>query len=141
MFKKICFLFLLSFCFFGNFSLAQNHLLVVHPDQKQLPFSFTKVEGKLVKYKNQGPYHISEIELSTNGSFVYYFLSQTRFDLTIGNYTKTDGLVTLNWDSLKTMAAVNDTSVYKKYFKFKPPTPFKIKDKIYQIELNSLEQG
>ena len=139
MFKTIIYFFL--FLFSSGILSSQNKLLIVHPDEKQLPLSFKNIENKLTKYKNEGPYHKSEIELFPDGSFVYYFLSPLRYDLTFGNYIQTDNLIELKWDSVKTMQAVKDSSIYKKVFRLKPPNPFKIIDKLYQIEFNSLEQG
>jgi hypothetical protein len=118
---------------------CQNKILVSHKIEQQLPSVFAKSDRKPLSYKHQGDYHVSEILLFPDSSFFYYFLSVSRYDFTIGKYSAIDGLITLNWDSLKTFNCTKDSACYGKYFKLKRPLPFKITNKVYCIKSNSLE--
>ena len=130
---------LIVFTFYFNPCFAQNNMLVAHDDLHQMPASFEKVTDKPNFYIQQGPYHLSEMQFFSDSSFVYYFVSNLRYNITFGRYTQFDNLITLRWDSAATVLLAADSSNYKKYFKFKFPTPFKIEDKIYLIKSNSLE--
>lgn len=122
-----------------NSLFAQNTFFATQKDAKHPPPSFIKTEGQELRYKQQGDYFISEILLFPDSTFVYYFVSSSRYDLTVGAYFKSEELILLNWDSLKTLSLSKDTSFYNKYFKLKPPKPFKITDKQYWIKSSSLE--
>ena len=126
--------------FFKSYFFSQNNILVSHTIEQRLPAVFTKNDQKTFGYKNEGVYHFSEILFFSDSSFVYYFLSPSKYDFTVGKYTYVDHLITLNWDSVKTYNNARDTSFYGKFFRLKKPCPFKIKNLFYQLKPHTLEK-
>ncbi len=94
---------------------------------------FFKVKGQEGEYQNQGMYHSSYYHLNKDSSFVYYSVFEGGYNMTFGNWTGFQNKITLTWDSLKTFSAVKDTGIYKKYYRYSRPNPFKISNKKFTI--------
>jgi hypothetical protein len=101
------------------------------------PSGFTKEIGKN-KYSSINNYYKSAIELLPDSSFLFYLIDENTCEWTFGTYHKNNDKLVFNWDSLKTYQASKDSIVYRKYFSFRKPEPFRIINKELLLEGNRL---
>ena len=106
-----------------------------------MPYSHSRnIYNVLIKdknnlYKYNGAYRSCMLKLNDDSTFLYYDISKAAFDVSTGKYTIEFGLLTLNWDSLKTYALVEkEPEEYKEHFMFKKPTPFKIEKIVFVMQ-------
>lgn len=104
----------------------------------ELPKKLNRTKDNQNNYESQGMYHSTYFLLNSDSTFVYYNVFEVGFDLTMGKYTKEENTISFNWDSLKTLQAVVDTSIYKKYFQYGIPRPLKIVNEQYKLQNGSL---
>ena len=114
-------------------------LIFLDVSGQQLPESFHRAKENPNKYENQGMLHSAYLILTPDSSFVYYNIYEVGYYLTFGNYSTNGDKMIITWDSVKTSQAIKDTTIYKKYFQYGFPMPFKIVRKQYKIHKNSLD--
>ncbi|UAY50989.1 hypothetical protein [Ferruginibacter albus] len=91
-----------------------------------MPFYLKVTKEALNNFESQGNYHSAHLLLTAHNSFVYYKIYEVGYDLSTGNYTLKNGILTLRWNKKNTLNAVADSDFYKHYFAYDTPTPFKI---------------
>ena len=106
----------------------------------QLPPKFTIVKGKDHQFENQGRYNSTYLLLNTDSTFTYYSVFEAGYFLTMGKYFCKGNTYQLDWDSVKTLKAVNNQRIYKKFFKYESPVYFKIVNVQYQRNADSLNR-
>lgn len=113
-----------------NFHLSRDYKLIDHHIYVHLE---KKPKEKNV-YWRKNEFNLSEVHLRDDSTFVYFYVSKQRYDLTVGNYSINNKQFIFNWDSLKTYALAADSNLYNFYFRFKTPQPFKLIENRYTLE-------
>lgn len=91
-----------------------------------IPDKLTRTKEDPNIYESQGMYHSAYLILNTDSSFVYYKVYEVGFNFCVGNYKNLQGELVFNWDSIKTLNAVNDTAIYRQYSRYRRPRAGKI---------------
>lgn len=112
--------------------LVQSKILLSKYTFNPLPKVIEKTKGELSKYSYKDTYNKYGIEFLSDSSYIYYALSSSYYEISVGKYNFKKNVIVLNWDSLKTHKAVNDPQFYIKYFKHKKPESLKIIDARYE---------
>lgn len=119
----------------SSYSQAMFSVSYPHPG-----LAFNKVEGKPASFRNDDPYHRSGIDLSPDSSFLYYDITQSRFNMAAGHYSiNADHFFHLTWDSVRTLSIIEDSAIYSQYYKYKKPSAYKICSDWYILTDKRLE--
>jgi len=141
--NPVFFLFFLQVNFHGFFaqqSLGQG----THKCSYFIPYSHVRdldivlLKDKDSLYKRTFPYNSSILKLGKDSTFIYCYISKPSFDISTGKYSREGNIIILNWDSLKTAQIAIEPEVYKQYFMFKRPSPFKAEGVKFVCEKDKL---
>jgi hypothetical protein len=100
--------------------------------------ALTYVKGKKGHYQQNYIYSTCNMHLFKDSTYVFYYVSEFEYHLSAGNYITRENVFILQWDSMRTQKIVADYELYKHYFKFKPPSAFKIQKMAYVLDENTL---
>ncbi len=104
----------------------------------KLPKYLKKIPDPGNRFENQGKYHSAHLNLNCDNSFSYYIVFEGGYNLTLGTFSRTEDTITLSWDSLKTMQAISDSTIYNKFYKHSRPTALRIDSAKYKVNFDSL---
>ena len=97
-----------------------------------MPLKFI-ANGLLNTFISNSNLHKAILILNSDSTFQLHNLNGDAFDLTIGRYYCKNTTIVFMWDSIKTYLSINDTAIYKKYFRVRKPTAFKINNVVYSF--------
>lgn len=97
-------------------------------DRKQplLPVRLIRMNDGSSRFQSQGNYHSAYLSLQPGGGFVYHTVYEVGYDIAIGDHAWSADTLVLHGDSLRTDAAVRDTSFYKKLFAHSYPRALQV---------------
>ena len=128
-------LFLIVVASIAKYSFGQNkHISETY---LQMPEQLKKTNAKSDTYENRNEDGITSLQLKADNSFIYLSLSADGYKLSAGKYNLVDDIVTLVWDSISNYKAIEDTSLYKKFYARLKPTVFKIDNISYSLNEES----
>jgi len=96
-----------------------------------MPEHLKKTKDKTNTYENRNEDGMTSLQLKADSFFIYLSLSTDGYKLSAGKYNLADDIITLEWDSIINYKAIEDTSIYKKFYARLKPSLFKIDNVSY----------
>ncbi len=121
-------------------SSAQGHSekveSILYSKTRHIFVSLEKSDSVDGLYERRFNYNLSQVYLYPDSSYIYFYVSKNRYDLSKGRYRLSNESIVFNWDSLKTCELISDSVAYSRFFKYRRPNGFRLIDNRYKIDKN-----